>query len=146
MLRPTLLRHVAAGTAVRLALAALLLGYVLWSQFALHRATAALEIERRRVYHIADQLELWKLVAIRDHGRLDREALGRDARHIELTDAPGAAHLAAGDRAHTLIYDAPDAARRSQLDRYFSDRVLANYFYVVTDAQGQIKDMSWDKP
>ena len=131
---------------VRFALAALACAYVVWSQLALYRANAALAIERQRVYQIADHIELWKQVAIRDRGRLDREALGRDARHMELTETSGAGRLAPGDRTYTLIYDRPDSARQSQLQRYFSDLVLSNYFYVVTDAQGQIKDLSWDKP
>ena len=135
---------------IQLLLAAVAVVYVVWSQVALHGAKEDLENERRRVYNIADYAELWKEVTLRDGGRLDREALGKDPRHIRIADTPaeGAASgvLAPGDRLYTLTYDPPDPARRSRLDRYFSDLVLSNYFYVVTSERGQLKDMFWDKP
>lgn len=137
---------------IQLLLAAVAVAYVAWSQIALHGAKAALESERRRVYSIADYAELWKEVALRDGGRLDPAALAKDPRHVRITETPSSdatargLPLASGDRLHTLTYDPPDPARRSRLDRYFSELVLHNYFYVVTNERSQIKDMFWDKP
>jgi len=135
---------------IQISLAAVAVAYVVWSQVALHGAKATLEEERRRVYNIADYAELWKEVSLRDGGRLDPEALGKDPRNIRIADTPpeGVASglLAPGDRLYTLTYGRPDPARRSRLDRYFSDLVLSNYFYVITNERGQIKDMFWDKP
>jgi hypothetical protein len=128
--------------------AAVVIAYVVWSQFALHLSRVAFDNERRRALNIADQLELWKELAIQHRGRIDREALEKNARNIELTPRRPTEGLPwpPGDRLFTMLRDPPDPARQRKLQRYLSDRVLDNYFYVVIGADGWVKEMFWDKP
>jgi hypothetical protein len=137
-----------ARVILRLVIAAVVIAYVVWSQFTLHLSRVAFANERKRGLNIADQLELWKELASQNDGRVDLNALEKSARHVQLTPYPTTEGLplAPGDRVFTMIHDEPDQARQRKLERYLSDLVLHNYFYVVVDARGQIKEMFWDKP
>jgi hypothetical protein len=136
-----------ARGALRLVIAALVIAYVVWSQFALHRSKVAFANERRRALNIADHLELWRELAA-SGGHATREALEKSSRKIELTlrNPTEGLPLPPGDRVYTMIYDEPAQTRQRKLDRYLSDLVLHNYFYVVVGSRGEIKEMFWDKP
>ncbi len=128
---------------------AIIIIYLVWSQIELYKYQEALEVEKARVYSIADHLELWKEISIKYDGYLDLEKLGKDQRDIKITQInrrDGASLDNDEGMFYVMFHNELDKQRKSELDRFFSDLVLGNYFYVITDKNGKIKEMFWDKP
>jgi len=135
--------------AVSVLLSVIVITYLVWSQIKLYEYREALEVEKTRVYSIADHLELWKEISIKHDGYLDLEKLGKDQRNIKITkiERRDRASLANDESMfYVMFYDELGKQRKSELDRFFSDLVLGNYFYVITDKSGKVKEMFWDKP
>ena len=123
--------------------------YFIGSQFALYDHRSSLKNAEKRVYNIADNLEFWKLMSIRQGIQFDIDSLENDARNIKITPIKSNDGLPLKDednKFYILSYSGADKKRKKELGRYFSDLVLQNYFYVVTDKNGKIKEMFWDKP
>jgi hypothetical protein len=115
----------------------------------IHQYRKELAIEKERVYSIADQLELWKSISIDYGGDLDIEGLSEDPRNISLQIINRKEGLLLDDKKdlfYVMFHDKISEQRKSELNKYFSDVVLGNYFYIVTDENGKIKEMFWDKP
>ncbi len=123
--------------------------YFIWSQFALYEHRASLKNAEKKIYNIADNLEFWKLMSIRQGIQFDVDYLGNDVRNIKITpikNNDGLPLKNEDNQFYILSYSGADKKRKKELERYFSDLVLQNYFYVVTDRNGKIKEMFWDKP
>ena len=123
--------------------------YLAWSQIALYQYREALETEKTRVYNIADHLELWKKISTEYDGYFDLEKLGKDQRNIKITQIKRKNETSFIDEdkiLYVMFYNEIDEQRKNELNRFFSDLVLGNYFYVTTDKNGKIKEMFWDKP
>ena len=127
--------------------AAATVAYVGWSQLALYQSRRRLGIERQRVYNIADQLELWKELSAGNAGTLDQ--LRSNERGFDLTQVTRSEAWtppAEGDTLYVTSRGPLSSERKQELDRYFSELVLGNYFSVIVDSKGRIKNMAWDKP
>jgi hypothetical protein len=136
------------GRAVSVLLSIIAIIYLSWSQIALYKYREALDIEKERVYSIADHLELWKEISIKHNGYFDVEKLSKDQRNIEITkiNRRDGIFIPDDEILYVMYYDKLNNRRKSELKRFFSELVLSNYFYVITDNNGKIKEMSWDKP
>ena len=139
---------ISKGRATLVLLSVIAIIYLLWSQIALYKYRVALEEEKARVYNIADHLELWKEISIKYDGHFDVDKLGKSQRNIEITKINRRDGLSIPDdeMLYVMYYDKLNDRRKNELNRFFSDLVLNNYFYVITDDDGKIKDMFWDKP
>ncbi len=123
--------------------------YLAWLQITLYQYREALEIEKTRVYSIADHLELWKKISTEYDGHFDLEELGKDRRNIKIIQIKKRDELSSineGEILYVMFHDEIDEQRKNELNRFFSNLVLGNYFYVTTDKNGKIKEMFWDKP
>lgn len=121
--------------------------YIIWSQAIIYNYRESLKIEKNRVYNIADHLEFWKETILESNGYLSTEKMVKDKRNIELfeiTRKDGSV-IADDEMLYIMFYDKVDKKRKNELDRYFSDLVLRNYFYIITDKNKKIKEMFWDK-
>lgn len=123
------------------------IGYIAWSQIELAKKSSIIKTQQTRLYNIADNFELWKKIITEHNGKLNIELLAQDSRNIEIVKIEREElNLDSNNHLYVMFYDAPNTARKEKLDRYFSDLVLGNYFSIVTNNDGQIKDMFWDKP
>lgn len=132
-----------------ISLVIVLLLYIVWSQLTLYHYRIQLEQENQRVYNIADNFEFSKQLIRETNGYLDFAFLSRNERNIHITEIKrreALQFLEHGDKLYAMFYDDPAKRRREKLNNYFSDLVLNNYFSVVTDSNGKIKEMFWDKP
>jgi hypothetical protein len=123
--------------------------YFVWSLFTFQKYQNDLEIEKERVYSIADQLELWKKISIEYDGRLYLEKLSNDPRNISVKKIDRKEGVQLSDKNDTyyvMFHDKLDDQRKLELKKYFSELVLGNYFYIITNKNGEIKEMFWDKP
>lgn len=123
--------------------------YLVWSLITIYNCREALEKEKARVYSIADHLEFWKEISIEHDGYLNLEKLGKNQRNIKITQIKrkdGIFLTDEEDMFYIMFYSELDEQRKKELNRFFSDIVLGNYFYVITDKNGKIKEMFWDKP
>ncbi len=123
--------------------------YLVWSQIALYQYREALETEKTRVYSIADHLELWKKISTEYDGYFNLEKLGEDRRNIKITQIKRkdeTSSIGDDEIIYVMFHNKIDEQRKNELNRFFSDLVLGNYFYVITDKNGKIKEMFWDKP
>ena len=123
--------------------------YLAWSQIALYQYREALETEKTRVYSIADHLELWKKISTEYDGYFDLEKLAKDQRNIKITRIKRkneTSSIGDDEILYVMFHNKIDEKRKNELNRFFSDLVLGNYFYVTTDKNGKIKEMFWDKP
>jgi len=123
--------------------------YLAWSQIALYQYREALETEKTRVYSIADHLELWKKISTEYDGYFDLEKLSKDRRNIKITQIKRkdeTSSIGDDEILYVMFHNKIDEQRKNELNRFFSDLVLGNYFYVTTDKNGKIKEMFWDKP
>ncbi len=136
------------GSAASVLFSIIAMMYFSWSQVALYKYREALEIEKSRVYNIADHLELWKEISITYNGYLDVEKLSQDPRNIEITkiNRKNGTFIPDSENLYVMYYDKLNNQRKKELKRFFSDLVLNNYFYVITDHNGKIKEIFWDKP
>lgn len=123
------------------------IGYIAWLQIELAKKSSIIKTQQTRLYNIADNFELWKKIITEHNGKLNIELLAQDSRNIEIVKIEREElNLDSNNHLYVMFYDAPNTARKEKLDRYFSDLVLGNYFSIVTNNDGQIKDMFWDKP
>ncbi len=123
--------------------------YLAWSQITLYQYREALETEKTRVYSIADHLEIWKKISTEYDGYFDLDKLGKDRRNIKITQIKRKNEISSigeDEILYVMFHNKIDEQRKSELNRFFSDLVLGNYFYVTTDKNGKIKEMFWDKP
>ncbi len=123
--------------------------YLAWSQIVFYQNREALEKEKTRVYSIADNLELWKKISIEYDGYFDLEKLSKDRRNIKITKIKkkdGISSIGDDEILYVMFHNEIDGQRKKELNRFFSDLVLGNYFYVTTSKNGKIKEMFWDKP
>jgi hypothetical protein len=123
--------------------------YLVWSLIVIHKYRENLETEKERVYSIADQLELWKRISIEYEGLLGIESLSEDTRNISVKKINRIEGVLLSDKKdvfYVVFHDKLNKQRKKELNKYFSEVVLGNYFYVVTSENGKIKEMFWDKP
>ena len=106
--------------------------------------------KKARVYSIADHLDFWKEITVKHNGYLDVESLSKNSRNIDITiikRKAGEFSVGEDEVFYTMFHSELNEQRKKELDRvFFSDLVLGNYFYIITDKNGKIKAMSWDKP
>jgi hypothetical protein len=50
------------------------------------------------------------------------------------------------DTLYVMSHNKINEQRKKELNKYFSELVLGNYFYIVIDENGKIKEMFWGKP
>ncbi|CCN35724.1 hypothetical protein VIBNISO65_440055 [Vibrio nigripulchritudo SO65] len=119
------------------------LAYLLWSLFYINHLSKQVETEKSRVMSVARNLELWKQITIKNDGHLDQNTLMQENQdiHIELVEN---AYVEEGHKFYMMYYSEP--AKEQDFKRYFSELVLDDYFYIVTDSDGKIKEFFWDKP
>ncbi len=122
-------------------------GYIIWSQLEFSRKDKIIDTQQKRLYNIADNFELWKKMITEHDGKIDIELLAKDSRNIQITKIERE-ELSDNENSdlYIMFYDAPNKVRKDKLDKYFSDLVLGNYFYIITNKDKQIKEMFWDKP
>lgn len=123
--------------------------YIGWSQYALSSYRSKLETEQKRVYNIADNFQLVRKMMTGMDGKLDPEKLNQYRRGMkisEITRPEALSILKPGEKLYTMTYPKPDNKDKKRLDRYFSDLVLYNYYYIKTDSHGKIIELFWDKP
>ncbi|MEE9355735.1 MAG: hypothetical protein V3U75_09125 [Methylococcaceae bacterium] len=123
--------------------------YIAWSQLEIYSIRESLKMSETRIYNIADNLELWKKISIEHAGQFDIRSLRNDRRNIRINRITRKEALLLQnkeDQLYIIFYDEPDKKRKKELDRYFSELVLRNYLYVITDKNKKIKEMFWDKP
>jgi hypothetical protein len=123
--------------------------YLVWSLVVIHQYREDLAMEKERVYSIADQLEFWKRISIEYDGRLDLEGLSKDTRNFDVKRITRKEALLLNDKNdkfYVIFHDKLDKQRKNELNKYFSEVVLGNYFYAVANEKGKIKEMFWDKP
>ncbi len=122
-------------------------GYIIWSQLEFSRKDKIIDTQQKRLYNIADNFELWKKMITEHDGKIDIELLAKDSRNIQITKIERE-ELSDNENSdlYIMFYDAPNKVRKDKLDKYFSDLVLGNYFYIITSKDKQIKEMFWDKP
>ncbi|SHO55569.1 hypothetical protein [Vibrio quintilis] len=122
------------------------IGYVIWSQLYINHMSNILSSERVRVLNIARSLELWKNITINDSGYFYPDKLFKNE-EIELKEinrSKSETGINKGEKMYILYYKKD--IDETKFQRYFSDLVLDNYFYLITDADGKIKELFWDKP
>jgi len=127
----------------------LLVMYVIWSLVTIFNYRNQVIEAKHRIYNIADNFELFKQLHLESNGVLNRQALEADPRQIEITEVTrkeAISELKPGQRLYTMFYNEPSDLRKKQLNRYFSSLVLNNYFFIVTQSDGKIIEMFWDKP
>lgn len=122
--------------------------YVAYSQFLFSESRVSLDEAKTRVENISYQLEFWKTLSIKagvvfDLGQLISDYPDIVVTKIDESDALDGV-IENGGQLYVLTYDSPKG--KPVLDRYFSELVLSNYFYVVTNSQGEVQSMFWDKP
>ena len=125
------------------------IGYFFWSQFSLYNLRKSLKESTERIYNIADHLELWKEISTKHGGFINFDKLNKDPRNITITKVTreeGFISENENDILYILTHDKIDSKRKKYLSRYFSELVLGNYFSIITDKSGKIKEMDWDKP
>ena len=100
-----------------------------------------------RSYNIADHLEFWKEIAIKYKGTFDHKALKTSAWRTSILEITNEEQLYnPEDKTFIMTHRPIDQDRKKALDKYFSDLVLTNYFYVIVDNENQVKEIFWDKP
>ncbi|BCL69032.1 hypothetical protein TUMSATVNIG1_09720 [Vibrio nigripulchritudo] len=119
------------------------LAYLLWSLFYINHLSKQVETEKSRVMSVARNLELWKQITIKNDGHLDQNTLMQENQdiHIELV---ANAYVEEGHKFYMMYYSEP--LKEQDFKRYFSELVLDDYFYIVTDSDGKVKELFWDKP
>ncbi|MDP2570974.1 hypothetical protein Q8W40_02180 [Vibrio penaeicida] len=92
---------------------------------------------------MARHLELWKEITVNNSGYLNQAALLQENLDIQITPVENA-DIEDGQRFYAMYYS--EAAKEQDFRQYFSELVLGNYFYILTDADGKIREFFWDKP
>ena len=123
--------------------------YSLWSIFVINSYRQQLQLEKQRVYNIAENFEIYKELQKTTNGKLELSLLANDTRNIkitEVTNKEALTELKPGQKLYSMFYDDRNVTRKQHLDKYFSKLVLNNYFYIITSADGKVIEMFWDKP
>ena len=128
-------------------LVAIFIVYIFCTQVYINQLTNHIEKERERVINIARTLELWKEFTINWEGSFDQEKLHLVNADINVTKVErdtAELGIKEGEKMYALYYSSP--VNEDMYRRYFSELVLGNYFYLVTDSDGKIQDLFWSKP
>tara|TARA_Y100001968_G_scaffold251008_1_gene236153 strand:- start:779 stop:1201 length:423 start_codon:yes stop_codon:yes gene_type:complete len=128
-------------------LVAIFIAYIVCSQVYINQLSNKIEKERERVINIARTLELWKDITINLKGHFDLEKLhlvNSDLNVTKIERDTAELGINEGEKLYAVYYSRP--VNENMYRRYFSELVLGNYFYLVTDSDGKIQELFWDKP
>jgi hypothetical protein len=106
------------------------------------------QAERERAYHIADGMDhLLSLLGVSEE-KLTVDNLRRRSDIIAVNPFPKHSQyfLRDGQRAYTVVFKDLEPMQGTRLNRYFSDIVLGNYYYIVISKNGRPVNFFWDKP
>lgn len=117
--------------------------YLFWSLLYIDQLSKQLTTEKTRVVSMARHLELWKEITGNNSGYLNQAVLLQENQDIQITLVENA-DIEDGQRFYAMYYS--EAAKEQDFRQYFSELVLGNYFYILTDADGKIREFFWDKP
>lgn len=133
---------------VLFSLGAIFIAYAVWSQVYIKQLSNDISVEKERVINIARVLELWKDITVNYDGYLDQEKLLQENK-IEVEEINRNASelgIKEGEKMYIMLYHPSSADENKLRRRYFSELVLGNYFSLITDSDGKIRELSWDKP
>jgi hypothetical protein len=128
-------------------LVAIFIAYVVWSQIYINQLSRHISTEKERVISIARNLELWKDITINYGGYFDQEKMLQENKEIKVTKIDrdeSELGIKESEKLYIVYYSNP--GNENMFRRYFSELVLGNYFYLVTDSDGKIRELFWDKP
>jgi hypothetical protein len=128
-------------------LIAIFIAYIVWSQVYINQLSKRISTEKERVINIARTLELWKGITINYGGYFDEEKLLQENNEIKVTKIDrneSELGIKEGEKLYAVYYSSP--GNENMFRRYFSELVLGNYLYLVTDSDGKIRELFWDKP
>jgi hypothetical protein len=141
------MKHTWKKRIVLSSIGAIFIVYVIWSQVYINQLSKDILVEKKRAINIAKNLELWKDITINYNGYFDQKKLLQKNKEIKVTKIDrkeSELGIKEGEKLYILYYSSP--VKENMLQRYFSELVLGNYFYLVTDSDGKIRDFFWDKP
>ncbi|MBD1558022.1 hypothetical protein HC752_13865 [Vibrio sp. S9_S30] len=121
----------------------IILAYFFWSLLTINQLTKQVTTEKARVANVARSLELWKQITISSDGYLNQSVLLKENQDIQITPVEDT-DIEDGQRFYVMYYS--ETAKEQDFRQYFSDLVLGNYFYILTDSDGKIREFFWDKP
>lgn len=119
--------------------------YVVWSQLELHNYKKQIENERQRAYNIADLLETWKEIIAEYDIKFDIHFF-KNKKGVLIEEV--ANHESANGEKLYVMSHMPSSykQRNAKFNIYFSSLVLDSYYSITVDKNGNIKNISWDKP
>ncbi len=128
-------------------LVAIFVVYIVCSLVYINQLSNHIENERERVVNIARTLELWKEITINWEGIFDQEKMHLVNADINVTKVErdtAELGIKESEKMYVLYYSSP--VNEDMYRRYFSELVLGNYYYLITDSDGKIQELFWDKP
>ncbi len=121
--------------------------YVIWSLVYINQLSNDVSVEKKRALNIARHLKLWKDISINYDGYFDQERLLQENKEIKVVNIEydkSKFGIKKDEKLYVMYHSNPASENRFQ--HYFSELVILDLYYIVTDFDGRIQEFSWDKP
>ncbi len=141
------MKHIGKKRVILFFLRTIAIVYIIFSLLYINQLSNDVSVEKKRVINIARHLKLWKSISINHNGYFDQESVLQENKGImvaEIEHDKFKFDIKKDEKLYVMYYSNP--ASENKFQQYFSELVVLDFYYIITDFDGRIIEFSWDKP